>query len=425
MINQLSLSTCFSFLIGILLLSTNSQACDSYDSAFPPPYPESYPCMEEILDNYSFCCNEEFDLFCITKLKEYCDENGNAPAGHNPDGDPENDCWFDQCTISGARSQAMPHCPDLCPAYETSYPPPGPNPPSSINGVIFEIVWYDGFCCQDEWDELCYSLLDSLVISPFLCNDEDDSTADGCHPSLGCTHTPISSTSSVQLKLRAILEGPYDYASDRMSTELRTKGLLPLSQPFNEAPWNYSGTESVGSMSDFPENMVDWVLVEVREAVDRGQTISQAAALLLDDGTIVNYDGSIADAMTVTGIGANSNYNIVISSRNHLDIITPVPVFLSNLEVYDFSNDLAQALSTGNDPSMADIQDYNYALYAGDMDGDGSLISLDYSDYYLVESASVSGYYRSDLNMDGQVTVADFNLYQPNAGILGASFISR
>lgn len=423
--NKILIPICLLLLSSLLLFSTTSKACDSYESAFPPPYPDSYPCMDYILSTYAFCCDEEFDNVCIERLREYCDENGNAPSQHKPNGNPDDDCWFDQCKIDGPRSQAMPHCPDICPAYETSLPPPGPNPPGAINGLIFEIVWYDGFCCQDEWDQLCYSLMDSLVISPFLCNDEDPSTADGCHPQLGCTHTPISSNSFVQVQLSAILEGPYDYASNRMNTDLREKGLLPLSHPFNEAPWNYNGSESVGSMNDFPSDMVDWVLVEIRDAVDRNIILSQKAAILLSDGSIVSHDGSVTDGIAISGVGANSNYNIVVASRNHLDIVTPVPVFLSNIEVYDFSTDLGQALSTGSDPSMADILDFNYALYAGDMDGDGTLISIDYSDYYLVESASVSGYYKSDLNMDGQVTVADFNLYQPNAGILGASFIAR
>ena len=59
--------------------------------------------------------------------------------------------------------------------------------------------------------------------------------------------------------IRIFFEGAY--SGGIMSTYLNVGGLIPLSQPYNTSPWNYSGTESVSSI---PSNVVDWVLVELR-----------------------------------------------------------------------------------------------------------------------------------------------------------------
>ena len=48
------------------------------------------------------------------------------------------------------------------------------------------------------------------------------------------------SISGINLDLLVYLEGPFSVSE--MGTSLNTAGLLPLAQPYNLAPWNYSGT---------------------------------------------------------------------------------------------------------------------------------------------------------------------------------------
>ena len=98
--------------------------------------------------------------------------------------------------------------------------------------------------------------------------------------------------------------------------------------------------------------------------------------------------------------------------------MTTIPLYLSNRSLYDFSEDLSQVLTTGNHDQLTEVSNY-YTLLAGDMDGNGEFRINDYNVHYLGESASVNGYYRADLNMDGNVTVADFNLYQSHISVLG------
>ncbi len=232
---------------------------------------------------------------------------------------------------------------------------------------------------------------------------------------LSSTSTAYSSPQSVStgtsiLQLRAFLQGPY-IGGGFMRTDLRTENLLPTSQPFAGAPWNYAGTESVATLNDIPVNAVDWILVELRDAT--AQTIiEQHAAFLLDNGDIVSVDGS------TNGIAicapANEVYNVILRHRNHLGIMTATPLSLSNQTSYDFSTALSQADATGlNHDAMIDLGGI-FTMVAGDFNGEGTILANDFN-LYQVQSSEVNEYVEGDVNLDSVVTVADFNLYQPNA----------
>ena len=60
------------------------------------------------------------------------------------------------------------------------------------------------------------------------------------------------------LNLKAYLGGPYSGAE--IATLLNSTGNLPLDQPYNAAPWFYTGNESVTSIPN--ANVVDWILVD-------------------------------------------------------------------------------------------------------------------------------------------------------------------
>ncbi|RKY52118.1 MAG: hypothetical protein DRP93_08695 [Candidatus Neomarinimicrobiota bacterium] len=99
----------------------------------------------------------------------------------------------------------------------------------------------------------------------------------------------------IELEMTVMLEGPYNGTD--MNTDLNAMGLIPLTQPFDVNPlavWYHTGTESVGSI---PPNVVDWVLVQLRDAndaasADNGTVLIQRAAFLLNDGSVVDLDGS-------------------------------------------------------------------------------------------------------------------------------------
>ena len=75
--------------------------------------------------------------------------------------------------------------------------------------------------------------------------------------------------SGFNLELKAMLEGPV--SGSVMLTPLNLGGMIPLSQPYNMLPWNYNGTESTAVV---PANVVDWVLVELRDATSAANATS-------------------------------------------------------------------------------------------------------------------------------------------------------
>jgi hypothetical protein len=96
----------------------------------------------------------------------------------------------------------------------------------------------------------------------------------------------IAYESILRLDIKVFLEGPFNGIN--MNTDLIGLNDFPLSQPYNTAPWNYEGTESVISV---PANIVDWVLIELRDATAAATAtastrIARQAAFLMNDGSI-------------------------------------------------------------------------------------------------------------------------------------------
>jgi hypothetical protein len=103
----------------------------------------------------------------------------------------------------------------------------------------------------------------------------------------------MAKTDSTVVKLTLFLEGAFD--KGKMNTEVNKLGLLPLNQPFNSPPWNYSGTESVSAIPNI--DVVDWILVDIRAADSAGGATSETiiarkAGFLMSSGAIFNTDGS-------------------------------------------------------------------------------------------------------------------------------------
>lgn len=227
-----------------------------------------------------------------------------------------------------------------------------------------------------------------------------------------------SGTPQRVMPMQVFLQGAYT-GSGMMSSLLADENLTNLQQPYDQAPWNYSGAELLTSL--FPE-LVDWVLVELRPENDINIVLNQKAALLLNNGHIVDLawltdatvDGVLMNADIVSG-----NYHVVVRHRNHLAVITNTPVALPNALPIDFADPLTVM---GGGPQMVDMTDGYFALTAGDGNADGVLSVTDFN-IYTSTAAMINQYLSADFNMDGNVTVADFNLYQPNSSKIGVSAV--
>jgi hypothetical protein len=215
------------------------------------------------------------------------------------------------------------------------------------------------------------------------------------------------------LDLKAFLEGPFNVT--QMEAWLNSNNFIPLAQPYNVAPWNYAGTESVAAMPN--ANVVDWVLVELRDATSAATATSatmvgRQAAFILQDGTIRGIDGTSLLSFNLTI--ANQLY-VVIWHRNHLGVISSnALVIAGNTYTYDFTTGSGQAYGGAN--GHKEIGTGIWGMVSGDGNADGQINNTDKNDVWKVESGN-AGYKAGDFNMDGQVSNPDkIEKWKPNSG---------
>jgi PKD repeat protein len=215
----------------------------------------------------------------------------------------------------------------------------------------------------------------------------------------------------IQLGLSVMLEGPFNGVN--MNSDLNS--LLPVNQPFNAAPWNYTGTENVAAIPN--PNIVEWVLIELRDAtapnLATGATvIDRQAGFLMNDGQVVDiaenpvldFEGSISDGLFV-----------VVYQRNHIAVISNTALSVSGgVYSYDFSSGENQAYGGIN--GHGEIAPGVWGMYAGDGDANGSVGTNDKNVIWSNEAAT-KGYLQGDYNMDVQVDNKDKNdSWLPNGG---------
>jgi len=210
----------------------------------------------------------------------------------------------------------------------------------------------------------------------------------------------------IVLDMKVFLEGPFNGTG--MNIGLTNNPELvegfPLSQPYNKSPWNYSGTESVASI---PNDVVDWVLVELRDAANAasatsGSVVVQKAAFLLTDGSIVDLDG---DSNLLFTNDISQQLFVVIYHRNHIAVMSNYPVVgVGGIYTYDFSSGQDQAYggSTGHKEITAGI----WGMVCGDGDSNNDIDTLDKTNVWMIQ-AGLEGYLESDYNMDGNVNNID------------------
>lgn len=220
---------------------------------------------------------------------------------------------------------------------------------------------------------------------------------------------------SVLIELIVFLEGAYNAATGLMNTTLQNDNLVPLQQPYDRLPWNYQGGESVASVG---ADVVDWVLVEIRDAADNTTLITSKAALLKEDGQIVDIDG-VSSGLVFDNLTPNTSYYIAVRHRNHLAVISENPVLVPTVATFSYAD---PANVSGGTVQLADLGGGLYGLLAGDFDSNGTLSVTDFN-LYTSQTSLLNVYVDGDVSLDKTVTVADFNLYLPNSSVIGASVI--
>jgi len=231
----------------------------------------------------------------------------------------------------------------------------------------------------------------------------------------------ITGAAGLLINLKVFLEGPYN--GTNMNTDLRTAGSIPLSQPFNPTlpfydnmtpKWLYAGSENVGSI---PANVVDWVLVQLRDATTPANATSATvigtqAGFVLSNGTVVGLDGSSPLNFNTT---FSNNLYAVVFHRNHLAVMSNYGLTSGGGTFnYDFTSGANQAYGGVN--GHKDIGSGVWGMIAGDGNGNGVVQNTDESSVWKIDLGN-SGYLGGDFSLNNIVQNTDeSNFWKPNLG---------
>ena len=223
-----------------------------------------------------------------------------------------------------------------------------------------------------------------------------------------------------RVNLTVLLEGSYDEVGNIMNSMPWEQSAFPLAQPFNVAPYNYAGTESIFQWKLYDYLLTDWVLVEARSgtpqvAGEKGtETVETVVGFINIGGQIVDIDGY--SPLKFRTLDLTQTYHFCVRHRNHLDVLTATAFPVNEDVNYDFTTSVDQAFGSGqqkwnNDGTKA-------LMYVGDFNQDG-IIQISDFDAWKASPAQLNVYSPLDGTLDGTVQVTDYDVWLPNKAKIG------
>ncbi len=220
---------------------------------------------------------------------------------------------------------------------------------------------------------------------------------------------PVPPEGGVRLKVRSLLEGYMDKDGKKMKLDLNQKGLIPNAQPFNEPPYEYAGQEVIDQL---PASMVDWILLELRDANKVETVVSRRAAWVDENGNLHDMDGS--EGIQFEELD-QEEYVVALIPRGHLAIMSREPIKMgTDEEVLDFTISENKAYGQGQLKSVGNV----FVQYAGDFDSNGIINNLDFN-LWKVVSAGLNLYIPIDVDGNGIINNLDYNLWTLNRSKIG------
>jgi hypothetical protein len=229
---------------------------------------------------------------------------------------------------------------------------------------------------------------------------------------------------------KTFLRGAWNAGTGLMNTNLNTGGIIPLAQPYNVAPFNYAGTESVAAIPN--ANVVDWVLLELRKPASglpadatAATVIGRKAVFLLRDGSLADLNGTPIPLVTLNKQGASF---IVVRHRNHLGVMSnSKPSNAAGTFANDFSllASVYKSPSASSDPIVALPSSALFGLWAGNANTNTSVNAADVSVIKAAIAASATGYVLTDINLSNSINAADASVAKGTIASSGSSSASR
>ena len=232
------------------------------------------------------------------------------------------------------------------------------------------------------------------------------------HNSYGGGYTEYIFVTAVKVSPKIFLQGPYNSGTSLMNDQLRSGGLIPLTEPYTGLGFTQLGSgggeKTWQSILDVTGNdaIVDWVFVELRDKNSPSTKVATRCTLLQRDGDVVDIDG--VSPVDFHGVAAD-DYFVVVRHRNHLGVCTAAAVSLSeNTAAVDFTD---AATGTWGVNAQKDLGGGKSGMWAGDVNQDGKVryngSNNDKVNILLAVGLStpnnvLTGYYTTDVNMDSK-----------------------
>ncbi|MEZ0484675.1 Ig-like domain-containing protein [Fibrella aquatica] len=244
-------------------------------------------------------------------------------------------------------------------------------------------------------------------------------------------------TPTVVLRLKVMLQGALvGGTGGLMRDDLRSKGFLPLTEPYSAIGGTRFTHVNGGGGETMPaavtalnagtgDAVVDWVFVELRDPSNLSLVVATRSAMVQRDGDVVLASDGVSP-LSFTGLSGSSFY-LSVKHRNHLGAMTSTAIPLSVTgTIVDFTTMTGAA--TWN--KVVGVYDYEgweqttvsgkQALWAGDANHNGKVkyqgtandLIVIFSEVIAAQAGSTNplynydnarGYYFGDVNMDGKV----------------------
>ncbi len=207
----------------------------------------------------------------------------------------------------------------------------------------------------------------------------------------------LANASTFYATLRAWLQGPF--TGDAMRTT--QSPFIPLTAPFTENP---------RTVTQIPAGAVDWILVQLRSG-DKTTVVKDSALFIRQDGYVMDESANTCFALSCF---AEGDYYVVLKQRNHLAAMSSIMLHFGSAAtaVFDFTTSAAQF---AGGQGCSQLSNGQWGLCAGDITQDGRITTHDYAAWFNQNRRLPAVYQSADLNLDGQVNIDDFTLWQENA----------
>ncbi|AXG71976.1 internalin-J [Kordia sp. SMS9] len=264
---------------------------------------------------------------------------------------------------------------------------------------------------------LIYASNDNPDLSCMLVDDASYSTTNWTSVDAATTFNESACTTEFTLGVNVYLQGallnPNTGEESLMRDDLRVAGYIPTTSPYADAlTCEATVFDTTGN-----DAIVDWILIEFRDATDNTIVTYSQSALLQRDGDVVDVDGISDIAFSFEG---EAEYCLGLQHRNHLGIMTSSSItFVNNalmtINFTDATNQFTYGTDAQTDNGMpTDI----VAMWCGDVNSDSiiqysgtdpdvpailSEILNDSGNFLNFPTYAITGYNTNDIDMNGTI----------------------